>query len=166
MNNQTVEKEKTQIHSLDIMTENTEVKDERIEFQKIKIKSEAYTILTILLLASIVIQKFFLNAPDEQYMIELICFIIASAYIIIKNITLGIDTNLNKPQQMSKLLLNSLLHSLVATILFAILTGEDSKTLLIFFIAFMAFTFIGNKLVYFYTKKKQNEIIAELDKDM
>ncbi len=165
MNNKTIEKEKPQVQSDDIKTGNTEIKDERIELQKIKIKSNAYTILANLILVSVVIQKFFFNAPDEQYMFEFICFIIASIYIVIKNITLGIDTKSNKPQTTTRLLLNSLLLSLVATIVFAFLSGENSKILLIFFIAFMAFTFIGNYLIYYFTKKKQDEIISELDKE-
>ncbi len=166
MNEKIIEQENTQIQSNNIKAQNIEIKDERIEMQKMKIKSNAYTILSNLILISVLIQKFFFNTSNEQYMIEFICFIIASAYIIIKKITLGIDMKSTEQKTTTKLLLDSLLFSLVATIILAFLSGEDSTILLVYFIVFMAITFIGSYLISYFTKKKQNEIIAELDKDV
>jgi len=49
-----------------------DMQDERVVAQRRKINSEAYGILMIVLLGSILVQQFLLNAPFKQYAVEVI----------------------------------------------------------------------------------------------
>ena len=66
--------------------------DERVVAQRRKIISEAYGILMIALFCSILVQKFLLNAPFEQYAVEFICIFGMSLYLMIRHLTLGLVT--------------------------------------------------------------------------
>ena len=65
--------------------------DERIVVERRKINSEAYGILFIVLLMSVLIQHYLLEAPIEQYAVELICFVGISVYTLIRYMTIGHD---------------------------------------------------------------------------
>ena len=59
------------------------LQDERVLAQRRKINSEAYGILMIALLCSVLVQQRLLNAPFEQY---------AVAYMLLRNVPLHDNT--------------------------------------------------------------------------
>ncbi len=64
---------------------NYKIMDERIEMQKLKINSEAFHLLTILLTGSIFIQYFFAGRPAHEFYSEFICILAAGLYTILKH---------------------------------------------------------------------------------
>ena len=155
--------------------------DERIVMQRRKANSEAFGILMITLIASMLVQDLLLNAPLEQYAAELICFTGTSLYMIIRYVTLGI--NIYDDGKRAKSIpfvngINSIIVGIVVTTVNGVLHysqySEQYKTDGIgFFIATLAVTFICSgiltfvtlSLISFLNKKKQIQIQKQLDED-
>lgn len=93
------------------------IQDERVLAQRYKISNEAYSILMIALIASILVQQFLLNAPFEQYAAEFICFFGMSIYMIVRYMMLGI--NIYGEGKRAKIipLVNSIVVGIIVTVL-------------------------------------------------
>lgn len=63
--------------------------DERVVNQQRKIMSEAYILIAILLLGSMLVKQFILHLEPKEYLIEAIAFFGSSFYILIRNVVCG-----------------------------------------------------------------------------
>lgn len=152
--------------------------DERVLAQRRKIQSDAYGILIIVLLISIPVQQFLLNAPFEQYAVEFICFFGMSIYMIVRYLTLGINIYGEGKRAKSIPLVNSIITGIVVTVINGVLNytkyGEHyQKDGIGYFIAVLAITFISTTVFAFVVlsffnylnKKKQEKIQKHLDEE-
>lgn len=151
--------------------------DERVLTQRQKINSEAYGILMIILLASILIQQFFLDAPFEQYSVEVICFFGMSVYILARYMMLGLDLYGEGKRSQYIPLTNSLVTGIIATAIHGVLNytgyaklyrdgiGYVFAAIAIFFISITASSFILLSFLNYLNKKKQAKIQKQLDED-
>lgn len=154
------------------------MQDERVLAQRRKINNEAYGILMIALLTSILVQQFLLKAPLEQYAAEFICLFGVSLYIIVRNLTLGLNLYGEEKQARGIILVHGIISGTVVTILCGVANyakyAEHYKGNNVgLFIAMLVVTFIcSTALVLFIllfvnhlNKKKQAKIIKQLDQD-
>jgi FtsH-binding integral membrane protein len=152
--------------------------DELVAAQRRKIASDAYGILMIALLASVLVQQFLLNAPFEQYAVEAICFFGMSAYIIVRYVTLGIDLYGNKNRAKVTPFLNSIVAGGVITAVNGVLNyskygehyqedgiGPFVAVLAITFISVSIFVFLMFSLINYLNKKRQAQIQKRLDEE-
>lgn len=152
------------------------LQDERIVAQHRKINSEAYGILMIVLLCSMLVQQFLLNAPFEQYAVEFICFFGMSLYMIIRYMTLGLNIYGEGKRANAIPFVNSIVAGITVTTINGILNytryAEQYKEDGIgYFIAVLAITFISatvSAFVVLFTldcinKKRQEKIEKQLD---
>ncbi len=153
------------------------IQDERIVTQKQKILSESYIILMVILIISIFIQQNLLNAPFKQYAVEVICFFGISIYILIRNLTLGIDMFGEK--KMAKII--AFRNSIIAGIAVTVVTGVSNYieyaekyagklsffviSLLITFISSVICTFVVFALIGFINDIKINQLEKKLDEE-
>lgn len=68
---------------------NNQMIDERVLNQQRKIITEAYILVTILLLGSMLVKQFIFHLESKEYLIEAIAFFGSSFYILIRNIFCG-----------------------------------------------------------------------------
>lgn len=140
--------------------------DERMVLMRRKIQSDAYQLLIGILLVSIVVQQFFLKAPFSQFAVEFFCVVGCGLYLIIRNLTCGIDIWKAREQSNKSILINAVSSCIVFAILFVIFTGEFNLTPLISIsVLFVLFNFSVQKLMQYLTRKKQTAIDAKLDED-
>lgn len=152
------------------------LQDERVVAQRRKINSEAYGILMIVLLCSMLVQQFLLNAPFEQYAVEFIGFFGMSIYMIIRYMTLGLDIYGEGKRAKAIPFVNSIVAGIVVTAINGVLNytqyAEQYKEDGIgYFIAVLAVTFISATVSTFVVlsylnylnKKKQAKIQKKLD---
>lgn len=146
------------------------IQDERIILQKRKIGSDAFGIVFYGLLISILIQQFMFGAPFSQYAVELILFILASIYVVIRNIAVGnnLFNSSNNGQKM--VVINSIVSGLTIAVITTILntinfglgkmggTFDIALTVFITFICGAIASFIGFELIYIINKKRQRQI--------
>ena len=157
---------------------NKGLQDERVLLQRRQINSDAYGLLVIVLLCSILVQEFLLNATFEQYAAELICFLGVSVYVLVRYITLGLNLY-GEGHWATK---NPLVRSLITGVIVAIVNGfyNYSKyaehyrdTSIWYFIATLGITFVCSAgsvyiltlLVDYLSKQKQAKIQQQLDED-
>ena len=154
------------------------VKDERIAAQRRKINSEANGILMMMLLASILVQQFFLNAPFEQYAVEVICFFGISFYMIVRYMMLGLDLYGEGKRAKGMLLVNSLVAGIAVTAMNGVLNytqyaerykadgiGYFIAVLVITFISATVSTFAVQAFFAYLNQKKQAQIQKKLDEE-
>jgi glucan phosphoethanolaminetransferase (alkaline phosphatase superfamily) len=98
---------------------NNKIKDERVVEQQRKIASDAFQLVSMFLLLSILYKQFILNEPFKAYMTEFIAFFGGSFYIVFGNLIKGGDiynrTVGTKKHVLRWYLLNSLVSSLAIT---------------------------------------------------
>lgn len=82
--------------------------DERILAQKRKIGSDAFNILWVGLIISVLVQQYLFDAPFSQYVVEIVLFIAASVYIIVRNLMVGNDLFDSKRGGQATVIINSL----------------------------------------------------------
>ncbi len=155
-----------------------QMQDERILTQRRKINSEAYGILMIVLLASILIQQSLLKSPFEQYAVEFICFFGISFYVLIRYMMLGL--NLYGETKRAKVipLVNSIVMGIVVTAINGVLNYSEHAAQykadgIGYFIAVLAVTFICATIISFIVlsffgylnNKRQAKILKRLDED-
>lgn len=151
-------------------------KDERVLAQKRKIGSDAFNILWIALIISVLVQQYFFNAPFVQYAVEIVLFIAVSIYIIIRNLIHGNDLFASKKGGQAIVIINSLVCGCTVTIINTILNymqySETVKlpiginTVLVGGITFISATataFVGLELMYLANNKKQKNIESHLN---
>ncbi len=152
------------------------LQDERIIAQRRKVTNEAYGLLMFTLLASILIQQYLFNARFEQYAAEFICFFGVSLFIIIRNLTLGLDIFGEGKYAKSMPIINSLTAGIVVTVINGVLNYTKYGYLyridgINYFIASLAVTFISAtaasliafSCLNYFSKRKQAKIQKELD---
>ena len=150
--------------------------DERIVTQRRKINSEAFGILMMVLLVSVLVQQLILNAPFEQYAVEIICFFVMSVYLVVRNMTLGLNIYGEGKRAKGISLLNSLTTGIVVTAINGVLNytqyaekyqdngiGYFFAVLGITFISATATVFIVLMSVNYLNKRKQAQIQKQLD---
>ena len=154
------------------------MQDERILTQRRKINSEAYGILMIVLLVSIPVQQYLLNAPFKQYAVEVICFFGISFYMIIRHMMLGLNIYGETKRAKGIPLLSSIVTGIVVTSINGALNyskyaDKYKEDGIGYFIAVLAVTFIsatiGSYIVLsfldYLNDKKQGKILKKLDED-
>jgi hypothetical protein len=146
---------------------NQKNQDERVLAQKRKIQSDAFVILFMGLLMSVLIQQFIFNAPVSQYIVE---FIFSSIYLLIRNIVDGNDIFSSNRSVQKIILINSIVCGLTITIINTTLNyiklgnlfkTDFANTLLIFLITFVCSTliaFLVFKLLYIANIKRKKQI--------
>ena len=151
--------------------------DERVVAQRRKIHSEAYSILMMVLLASILVQQFLLSAPFEQYAVEFICFFGMSIYMIIRYLTFGLDIYGEGKRSKRIPLVNSMVVGITVTTINGVLNytkyAESYQDGIGYFITFLAVTFISAAVSAFavlsylnyLNKKKQAKIENQLEQE-
>ena len=152
--------------------------DERVVAQRRKIHSEAYSILMMVLLASILVQQFLLNAPFEQYAVEFICFFGMSIYMIIRYLTFGLDIYGEGKRSKRIPLVNSMVVGITVTTINGVLNYTEyaeryQEEGIGYFITFLAVTFISAAVSAFavlsyldyLNKKKQAKIENQLEQE-
>lgn len=156
---------------------NQNLQDERILMQRRKISSEAYGILMIVLLVSMVLQQFLFNAPFEQYAAEFICFFGMSIYMTVRYMMVGLNIYGEGERAKRISLVNSIVTGTTITAVNGVLNytryAEHYKDNIGLFIATLAVTFISATVTVFallscfiYLNKKRIESIQKrLDKD-
>lgn len=152
--------------------------DERVAAQRRKMNSEAYGILMLVLLASILVQQFLLNAPFEQYAVECICFFGMSFYMVIRYMTVGLSIYGEGKRTKSIPWVSSIVTGIAVTVVNGVLNyskyaeryNEDGIG---YFIAVLAITFISATVFAFavlsifgvLNKKRQAAIDKRLNDD-
>lgn len=152
---------------------NEQIKDERIQNQKMKIQSDAYQILMLCLLVSMLIQQFLLKAPFSQFAVEFFCFFGISLYLIIRYLYEGIDIwGFGKSKHIAnkKSLLSVLVCGVVCILVYVILTGEKNLwnifTLLLIITAVYFAQQIGLRFLIRHKQKQINDAFdAEENED-
>ena len=152
--------------------------DERVVAQRRKIHSEAYSILMMVLLASILVQQFLLNASFEQYAVEFICFFGMSIYMIIRYLTFGLDIYGEGKRSKRIPLVNSMVVGITVTTINGVLNYTEyaeryQEEGIGYFITFLAVTFISAAVSAFavlsylnyLNKKKQAKIENQLEQE-
>jgi len=155
-----------------------QMQDERVLMQRRKINSEAYGILIIALLISILVQQFLLDAPLEQYAAETICLYGISFYVIIRYITLGLNIFGEGKRAKSMPLVNCIVIGITMTTISGILNystyaerfqeegiGPFIGELAVSFISASGTAFIALSFIKYLNKKKQEKIQRQLDED-
>lgn len=148
--------------------------DERVIAQNRKINSEAYSLMMMVLILSVPVQQFILHAPPEQYAVEFFCFVGASLYTIVRQLTLGLNVFGEKsPNRI--MLTNGIVTGLTVTVVSGVLnyTRNADKykgnlrligsTLLITFVTAMASSFAVMFLFQYVNGKRQKQIKEKLD---
>ncbi len=154
------------------------LQDERILSQRRKINSEAYGILMIVLLVSILVQQFLMHASFEQYAVEVICFFGISIYMIIRYMALGLNIYGEGKRAKAIPFVNSIISGIVVTAINGVLNyarySEQYKADGTgYFIAVLAVTFISATVMAlvvlscfnYLNKKKQKDIQNQLDEN-
>lgn len=154
-----------------------EIQDERIVFQKRKIGSDAFGIIYFGLIVSILIQQFVLEASFIQYAAEIILFMVAAVYVVVRNILVGHNLFGESSNGQRMVIINSLVCGLtisaVTTTLNSIKYGVDKMggttgILLVGVITFLSgslVSFVGFKMLHIMNRKRQKQIDDKFRKD-
>lgn len=160
------------------MRKNNRIQDERVVGQRRKIASDAFWIVFYGLIISVFIQQYVFDATFSQYAVEVIIFIIAGLYMVVRNILVGNDLFDNKASGQKLVVINSLVSGIIVGALTGTLNtfrygyeqmgGIYSIALasLISFVSVSLFTFAIFELFYIMNKKRQNKLDEKYgDKD-
>lgn len=151
----------------------TNIQDERIISQKRKIGSDAYTIVSLGLIISILLQQFVFQAPFSQYVVEFILFILGLIYVVLGNIIVGNNVFNDSCKGQKKIIINSIISGItIATIaiIFNIINlglkkmGDTVDIAIIIFITSFCGTvvsFVCFEILYLVNKKRQRQIDAK-----
>lgn len=144
--------------------------DERVIMLRRKIGSEAFSLLYIGLLISIIIQQQVFKAPFVQYAVEFYLFIFAAIYVLIRNYFVGNNMVIFK-NQVGVVFYSILSGSVVATLVstFNILRqGKVAWSILVFLITFFSaslFSFPILQVIYIVNKRKQENLEEDFSED-
>lgn len=96
------------------------IQDERVINEKSKIINQAFYLIMIFLISSILVQQYVFKAGFKEYLTEAICFFGGCIYIIIRNISVG---NSLVPKNKSKLVM---VNSFTSGLVIALVSGYNS----------------------------------------
>lgn len=152
--------------------------DERVLAQRRKISSEAYGILMIALITSILVQQFLFDAQFEQYAAEFICFFGMSIYVIVRYMTLGLNIYGEGKRVKYIPLVSSIVTGLTVMAINGVLNyirysehykedgiGYFIATLAVTFISVTVSAFIILSCLKYLNNRKQEKINKKLDED-
>lgn len=144
---------------------NNKIKDERVLMEQRKIQSRAYAWIVYILLVSVLVQHFFMNAPFKQYAVEFFLFIGSGIYCIIANYKEGIDIWDSEAGMKKKTIIMAFVGGAAATLVYGILSRGKASEIIVYFFAF-AIAFMGfNLMMITINRKRQNSILKELEQD-
>lgn len=146
---------------------NNQLQDERVLTIRRKIQSETYALVITALLGSVLVQQFLLRAPFAQYAVEFFVVIGCGAYTTIRNLSAGIDLwGTGGAKTGKKRLLSTVLGSLCAVLLLAVLSGQtDATSLGVFFVCFVVASLLLSSGMAALQRRKQHAIERALDAD-
>ena len=145
---------------------NNIIHDERIQFQKQKIQSDALQILSYFLLISVVVQQFFLNAPPSQFAVEIISLIGIGTYVLIRNLKLGLNVMGSNIRSSKDIIFNGVFTGIMSSVFVIILARERTPlNLAIFFLTFVLVFSLVNMAWRRLIIRKNTEIEKKLDED-
>lgn len=104
---------------------NNQINDERVINERRKITAEAYGLIMIFLLISMLIKQFIFHSEFNEYAVEFIAFFGSSIYIVIRNIFVG--NNLYEENK-KRLPINSIIMGLSSTFALALLRYKEFNT--------------------------------------
>ncbi|MDF1617175.1 DUF6773 family protein [Petrocella sp. FN5] len=148
----------------------TNIQDERIISLRRKIQSDAFGVLFVGLLISILLQKIMFNAPFSQYAAEFILLMVSAIYVEGRNIIVGSGTYSVDLSGQTLVMIHSLVSGLaiaaISTTFNVINHGVEQMggigglaiTTLITFAFGALLSFIVFQLLYMINKKKQKQI--------
>lgn len=140
------------------------ISDERIILQRMKIQSDAFTLLVYFLAISIVVQQFLLRAPFSEFAVEFFSLIGMGIYVSIRHLSIGVGFIDSRTTSLKKLIFNSLFSGFLSVVFFRILAGERNGIRLAVFFMAVAVLFFGSHVVFHgLLKKKNKEIDDELN---
>ena len=105
---------------------NNQINDERVINEKRKITQEAYGLIMIFLLISMLIKQFIFHSEFNEYAVEFIAFFGSSIYIVIRNIFVG--NNLYEENKKRLPIMNSIIMGLSSTFALALLRYKEFNT--------------------------------------
>ena len=145
---------------------NNQIQDERILAERRKIQSRGYAYIVYILLISVVVQQFFLNAPFAQYSVEFFILIGCGIYNIISNYMKGIDIWNPRGDGKKQILLSTLIAGIASVILYVILSGRyEVNGLVLYFGSFVIFFFVVRLIMIGLNRKKQERIDEQMNDD-
>ena len=146
--------------------ESNKIQDERILLERRRIQSRGYAYVVYILLISIIVQQFFMNAPFAQYAVEFFVLIGCGIYNVTSNYMKGIDIWNPRGDGKKQILLGTLISGFVSVILYAVLSGQyEINNLVFYFGYFVIFFFVVRLIMVGLNKKKQEAIDKQLNKD-
>lgn len=135
------------------------VTDERILAERRKIQSRGYAYIVYILLISIIVQQFFMNAPFAQYSVEFFILIGCGIYNIISNYMKGIDIWNPRGDGKKQILLSTLISGVASVILYVILSGQSEFDGLVFYFVVFVISFFAVRLIMIALNRKKQESI-------
>ena len=143
---------------------NNQIQDERILAERRQIQSRGYAWVVLVLLASIVIQQFFIQAPFKQNAAEFCIMIGCGVYNIIATYKKGIDIWNPKGDGKEQSVPSTVISESISVALFAILSGTyKGSSLAIYLVALVVFLFVNRLVMIGINNKKQAQINKALD---
>ena len=106
---------------------NNQINDERVINERRKITAEAYGLIMIFLLISMLVKQFIFHSEFNEYAVEFIAFFGSSIYIVIRNIFVG--NNLYEENKKRLPIMNSIIMGLSST--FALASDKATTTFLL-----------------------------------
>lgn len=103
-----------------------QMNDERVINEKRKITTEAYGLIMIFLLISMLVKQFIFHSEFNEYAVEFIAFFGSSIYIVIRNIFVG--NNLYEENKKRLPIMNSIIMGLSSTFALALLRYKEFNT--------------------------------------
>ena len=146
------------------------IQDERVLYQKRKIGSDAFVILYLGLLLSILIQQFVFDASFSQYAAEFILLMVAAVYVVVRNIIIGSDIYSNSFGGQKLVVINSIVCGATISAITAALNvanlGMEKMggangliiTSMITLICGAVASFVAFEVIYIMNKKRQKQI--------
>ena len=105
---------------------NNQINDERVINERRKITGEAYGLIMIFLLISMLVKQFIFHSEFNEYAVEFIAFLGSSIYIVIRNIFVG--NNLYRENKKRLPIINSIIMGLSSTCASALLRYKEFNT--------------------------------------
>lgn len=147
------------------------VQDERIILERRKIQSDAYSLIVAVLLISVIVQQFFLDASFSQYAVEFFILIGCGLFNLVRHFKKGISLwgsldEATGAKGKLRLLLDCALTGVISVVLLAVLRGAlIPRDVLIYFVCFTVSFYVMRRLMIAATRKRQREIDKMLDLD-
>ncbi|HZK83622.1 MAG TPA: DUF6773 family protein [Desulfosporosinus sp.] len=145
---------------------NYKTKDERVLGQQRKIGSDAFQLVSYLLLASIIYKQFMINTAISSYMTEVVALVVGLLYVVLRNILIGNDINGNytygtKKASMKDYILNSLFISLIISIALVIIDYKSSVFYIKYFFCIFPLILLSSWVLMWLSKIRANKIAQQ-----